>query len=355
MLARLPHDLYQLPEYLKLSGDYEDGTPVAFLAEDNASACLIPMLIRQIPGAGGASSGWADATSPYGYPGILFQGEPEDLDRSLAAFRETALGLGLVSVFIRMHPLFPALPAVLRRHGNLIHHGRTVRIDTNRPIGEIYKGLRENHRRGVHKLLDLGFTTSVNDWSLLPEFERLYRETMTGLHASEFYFFPNWYFTRLRAVPEARIHLLSVLSKDGHVASAGLLSEVNGIMQNLFVATSEEYRPSGASKLWYYGACELAAKNGVGTFHLGGGVGGRADSLFHFKAGFSSACCEFFTFRMVLDSAKYSHLCRKCRNCGDSGHCEDYFPAYRGCVTPPAAGPGTWAVPPADFTSEVSR
>jgi hypothetical protein len=65
--------------------------------------------------------------------------------------------------------------------------------------------------------------------------------------------------------------------------------------------------------------------------HLGGGVGGAEDSLFHFKAGFSPARGQFYTYRVVVDESKNATLNQAAesvrRVCGLES--SNFFPGYR--------------------------
>src|SRR5215204_4411370 len=76
-----------------------------------------------------------------------------------------------------------------------------------------------------------------------------------------------------------------------------------------------------------------AAASGARVFHLGGGVGGREDSLFQYKAGFSDRRHEFTTWQWIVDEITYDRLCRE--RDGQAGSREvdsAYFPAYRRVV-----------------------
>src|SRR5207244_3424133 len=79
-----------------------------------------------------------------------------------------------------------------------------------------------------------------------------------------------------------------------------------------------------------------ARENGARVFHLGGGVGSKEDSLFHFKAGFSGRRHGFGTWRWVIVPEVYRELCdervRLARLDGLAPVSADYFPAYR-CPT----------------------
>jgi hypothetical protein len=63
--------------------------------------------------------------------------------------------------------------------------------------------------------------------------------------------------------------------------------------------------------------------------HLGGGVGGKQDSLFRFKAGFSHSRHPFRTLRVVLDKAAYAELVRAHDPTVDPTQLDGFFPLYR--------------------------
>ena len=49
-------------------------------------------------------------------------------------------------------------------------------------------------------------------------------------------------------------------------------------------------------------------KQGLKAFHLGGGLGGRADTLYEFKREFSPLKHEFYTGSWILDPERYREL-----------------------------------------------
>lgn len=76
-----------------------------------------------------------------------------------------------------------------------------------------------------------------------------------------------------------------------------------------------------------------ANETGACVLHFGGGVGARADSLFHYKAGFSDRRHNFATWRWIVTPAVYRELCRRRTRINELQGLEpasaDYFPAYR--------------------------
>jgi hypothetical protein len=65
------------------------------------------------------------------------------------------------------------------------------------------------------------------------------------------------------------------------------------------------------------------------VFHLGGGKGGRNDSLFEDKAGFSPNRHPFHTWRLVTDREAYRRLVAERRPDADPADMTGTFPPYR--------------------------
>jgi len=128
----------------------------------------------------------------------------------------------------------------------------------------------------------------------------------------------------LRHALGERIHLCTV-SRGDQVASAGLFSELNGIVQYHLGGTKDEFLQDSPMKLMFDFARRFAKERGNRVLHLGGGVGGQADPLLHFKAGFSQLRHRFHTYRLVTNEAEYARLCHQT---GVTTNAEGYFPPF---------------------------
>ncbi|MDI6816838.1 MAG: GNAT family N-acetyltransferase [Actinomycetota bacterium] len=328
------YDFYHLPGYVELAAEHEDGLPVAFYAEDGDAAMLIPLLIRKLPEHLNAPGDWFDVASPYGYPAPLLVGGGNPAQTSLffEAFKAIGRDYGIVTAFIRLHPLIEFPRECLHDYGTLVLHGQTVYVDLSRPRETLWAEMRHNHRSNINRLRNLGFYAVFDEWSQLGAFFEMYRETMRRVSASTFYFFNDAYFEGLRSVLGERLHLCAIMSPEGEVAAAGLFSTVNGIVQGHLGAALNKYQPLAPSKFEIYAGIEWAMDTGNLLYHLGGGVGGSSDdSLFASKAGFSKTQAGFHTFRMVLDEARHELLLNRWRrlNCGDGQVDTGFFPEYR--------------------------
>jgi hypothetical protein len=331
-LARARHDVYHLPEYVITAAKQEGGTPAAFYAESGETAFLVPLVIRELPAAFGAPADWRDAVTPYGYPCPIVAGRsgPGSIAGFLAAFRDVGRAAGLVSAFFRLHPLLELPAEAFIPFGQLDQSGVTVYIDLRRSSAELWSQTRRDHRAGVRKLQSAGYAATLGEWSHYREFGRLYRHTMERVDASDFYFFSDEYFENLPSALDGRLHFCSVLSPQGDLAAGGLFCVTDGIVQYHLSATAKGHLHVAPSKLMLDHVRRWAKERGSTVLHLGGGLGGREDSLFRFKAGFSPLRAEFRTFRMVLDEHRYEALVNRWETLFPGVDAtSDYFPSYR--------------------------
>lgn len=323
-LREVPHDFYHLPSYGALIAAHEGGEARALYVDDGRRSMLLPLIIRTIP-----QSDFRDATSPYGYPGPLACGtdDPAFLSEALNAGVATLRETRVVSLFVRLHPLLNSAPP--EGVGAVVLHGETVSIDLTVPSATRWAQMRHNHRRDITKAFRDGYVARVDPGlERFGEFKRIYRATMTRRSAAPYYLFDDAYFDRLQDALGDRLHLC-VVEKDGVVAAAGLFIETDGIVQYHLGGTEEASISAEPSKLLIHAACGWAETRGNRSMHLGGGVGGAADSLLYFKAGFSRVRHPYRTLRVVLDQAEYRRLVGARDPGADSEDLTGYFPAYR--------------------------
>ncbi len=328
------HDFYHRPEYALLCARNEGGTAAAFYGQGRGASFLAPLVIRQIPHP--LNQDLYDCSSPYGYSTPLVGPTQEQLPAFLDAFLKCAKDHRIVTAFFRLHPFLELNKEDLGRFGQIVHHGQTVYIDLSLSDEVFWSQVRRNHRQNIHKLSQLGFEVRLDDWSLLREFAPMYRETMSrvGAHTC---LYSEPYFEELKVMLGESMHLCCVLSSDGQVVAGGIFVETAGIVHYHLSATATEFLRFGPNKLIVTFVRAWAQQRYNKVLHLGGGVAGQYDSLFHFKAGFSEARANFYTYRMIVDQHQYETLSRSV-----DGHAgvrastpSVYFPAYR---RPPAQG-----------------
>lgn len=323
------HDFYHLPEYVRLCARHENGIPVAFYAESQGSSFLAPLIIRQLPEGLSAAPGWSDSASPYGYSSPLVGPTPKLLPAFLGAFLNAAREHRIVSAFFRLHPFFELNKEDLGRFGQIVHQGQTVYIDLSLPDNAFWSQVRRNHKQNIQRLKEMDFKITLDDWSLLPDFAALYCQTMSRVGATTC-LYDQEYFDDLKTILDEAMHLCCVLSTEGHVVAGGVFVEAHGFVNYHLSATADEYLRLGPNKLIIPYMRTWAKSQGCKILHIGGGVGGAIDSLFHFKAGFSDGRADFYTYRMIADQGRYGTLTRAADTLtADGVNQAGYFPAYR--------------------------
>jgi Acetyltransferase (GNAT) domain len=325
LLDEVPHDVYHLPQYLEVSATHEGAAPVAFFARQGSCFCLIPLLIRRLPASLNAPLDWRDLKSPYGYASPLFRGDESWIDKALHAFTRECQTHNFISAFVCMHPLLP-VPPNLSRHGQLVKHGETVYVDLSLAETVLSFQTRRRLRTYISRLQRIGFQARFDDWSSYNEFVSIYGQTMARLQANEFYRFPVQYFHDLRVALGSRLHFCSVVNACGEIASGALLTETQGIVQYHLSGTADRFVADAPSKMMLHEVRLWAKRQGYKVLHLGGGVGGRADSLLHFKTGFSPLRADFLAYHLICDESKYALLRRQS---GTELLNSEYFPEYR--------------------------
>ena len=336
------HDFYHLAAYHRLAEARGEGTAHLFAYQEGGYTIALPLLLRPVEAAGGEA--WSDATSVYGYAGPLAShtGMPVGVVQNFQdALKDALAGLRVVAVFSRLHPLIPQA-AVLAGLGEFRTEGSTVSIDLTLPLevqraqyrASVKTRINRHRREGLVCVRD-------GDKRHLPEFIDIYHQTMRRVNAHGSYFFEPEYFAHLASGLGPALELF-VVTFNGAVIAGGLFVSCDGILQYHLGGTSDEFLSLAPMVLLIDTARLWANEQGARVLHLGGGVGSKEDSLFHFKTGFSDQRHTFPTWRWVLDPDAYRELCeRHARHNLEHGvqwTSANYFPQYR-CPTGPAEKP----------------
>jgi hypothetical protein len=322
-VQREEHDFYHLPSYVGFCARAEGGEPCALYVEDGARRLLLPLILRPLTG------GLQDASSPYGYPGPLVTGttEPAFLADALAVAQDALAQHRIVSLFVRSHPLLG--PHLSTHRGTIVDHGFTLSIDLTLSPDELWRRTSSAHRNEITQASRAGHLVYFDErFTHLDAFVRIYRDTMARVNARGYYLFPDDYFTGLIDALGPRLHLC-VVEIRGEIAGAGLFVETRGLLQYHLSGSDHRFQRERPTKLMLHFVRTWAKERGVRRFHLGGGVGGEEDSLYRFKAGFSTDRHPFRTLRLVCDEGAYNQLVRATHPEANPRDPLGFFPLYR--------------------------
>lgn len=291
-------DVYYSRGFVEASAPLAGATPV-FLALGDAA--VFPVLLRSDP---------VDAVTPYGYGGPT-----GDLGDAYAAWcRER----GVLSTFAVLHPLLATAPSGAR----VTPLAGTVAWSLSAP--DLEAGMHAHHRRLVRRARAAGLTaTATVAPPDLDAFAAVYEETMRRAGAAPFYFFGAAYWAALRD----RVRpLIRVDVHDGTTLAASVLGMgAPPYLHYHLGAGTDAGRRVGASQLALLTLAAWGREHGYALLHLGGGVGGRADSLLEYKRRFApDGLIPSAVARAVHDEPAYLAAAGAA-----AIDWEGFFPAYR--------------------------
>jgi hypothetical protein len=278
-------DPYYRPEFLAAAALAEDAEPAAF----SRDGVLYPFLVRSLP------DGRCDLTSAYGFAGPSAAGDWR------AAFRAACTERGVVSEFIRFHPVRQNQ----RFAGDdvaLTHVQEMIVLDLDGDDDELVRRMVPQARNKLRKAIRRGVTVSAG--RDLERFWELYTDAMRGVGAAGGYLFPLAYFEALDALGDGLLML--------------------DAMHYFLSASTDEGRRSAATNLVIYEAMRIARDSGLAVLNLGGGLR-EGDALHGFKCSFGPGRAPYYVGSAIHDQACYRRLCERA-GVDPAG---PYFPAYR--------------------------
>lgn len=291
-----------------------DATPELVLVEAEGYTVGLSLLFRDIPG----HPGLCDATSVYGYNGLLFSGGIVELvpQAAIEAIERALYLRGCVAVFNRCHPLRPAqLP------GRKVV-GETILVDLAAGLGAYEQGLATGHRYWLRRMRADGVRAELDVGGRnLELFHRMYFATMQRLGAAAGYLFPLEHIREQFELPsnDAQLWLAWVGDRP---AAASLFYRGRHCGHYHLSASDREVTKQPTTKLILDEFIRAEIALGKRQFlHLGGGVSAAVDSLNQFKRGFSGRPVPFMLTRWIVRPADYDLL--------SEGYETEYFPAYR--------------------------
>ncbi|MGH3017413.1 MAG: GNAT family N-acetyltransferase [Gaiellaceae bacterium] len=305
LLAQLDcADAYLLRAYLEASCVLDPGEPVLLEDDGVVMACIVRAI----------NASESDVTTPYGYGGPVGAGSH---DRFYEAYEAWCRDRGIVSTFIRYHPLFENYSSALRASYSSPTVGWLL-------DGDLLASIHGKHRNVVRKAQKAGVAVDVTAGpDDLSAFVELYEQTMERRNAAGYYFLPPEYWERLTEL-EGNLVRFDALA-GGDVVASALCLRGDRWLHYHFGATADSARDLGASNLLLYTAALWGQTQQLEEFHLGGGAGGKQDSLYAFKERFSPrGRREFWVGKAVHDEDAYRRLCG-----GAEIDYDGFFPAYR--------------------------
>lgn len=326
------HDFCHLHSYSRLAELSGHGRARMFVYRSGEHLLAFPLLLRdidvtEVPGIQGTLR---DVTSVYGYAGPLANRSDvsEDVStRFMGSIDDYFREHRVVSALSRMHPLLDQGP-ILDRLGKAVPVGCTLSVDLLLPEAEQFSAYRRNHRQDIKRLRAMGVTCAEVGLERLEDFVAMYHDNMDRVKAATRYYFSRSYFEHLLADMGDVSHLFMCLH-DGRPVAGSIFTLCQGFVQWHLSGSRTDFDGPPPTKLIFDVARRWAKERGAHTLHLGGGVGGSKDSLYHFKRGFTRREHVYSIWRHIADPDVYAELTRVMSELSGLEPDDGFFPLYR--------------------------
>lgn len=320
------YDVYYLSGYVKAFHIHGDGDPFLLYYEGEGLKAIYVYMRRPT-----AIDGIFDSVTPYGYGGVLFEGDTSE--KKLQAFWKEYLAKmaeeHIVDNFVRYHPVLKnAVP--MKAVSNVIDLGKTIAFDLTSPE-VIWENIISKNRNMIRKAEKNGIEIHHGkDLSLFQDFKRIYNATMDKDNAEEYYYFGDAFYESIHNDLRDNYEMFFAVLDDQIIAMSIMLF-TNKQMHYHLSGSMIEYRNLAPSNLLLYKAALWGCEHGYKTFHLGGGVGSGEDNLYKFKAAFNkNSDYQFSIGKQIFDQVAYDKLVelRASKNL-DFNPESKFFPLYR--------------------------
>ena len=320
------YDVYYLSGYVKAFQLHGDGDPQLLYYEAEVLKAIYVYMKRKT-----AIEGYYDSVTPYGYGGVLFDGDTSEANLHVfwKAYVEKMKEEGIVDNFVRYHPVLAnAIP--MKQISTVIDLGKTIAFDLASPE-VIWENIISKNRNMIRKAEKNGITIEHGKgMDLLDQFTTIYNATMDKDHAEEYYYFKRPFYESIHNDLNDNYEMFYAMY-EGRPIAMSIMIFANGRLNYHLSGSDIEYRNLAPSNLLLYKAALWGGGQGCKTFHLGGGVGSGEDNLYKFKAAFNkNSDYQFSIGKEIFDQEKYDELVAlRAKQDLDFDPESKYFPLYR--------------------------
>lgn len=320
------YDVYYLSGYVRAFQIHADGRPTLLCYNEDGLRAIYVFMKRET-----ALKGVYDSVTPYGYGGVLFEGNTDESHRNAfyQAYVQSMKDAHIIDNFVRYHPVLAnAIP--MKSISNVIDLGQTIALDLS-SRERIWENITSKNRNTIRKAEKNGVEIHhSNTWEDLQRFIPIYNATMQKDNAEEYYYFGEAFYKSICEDLAGHWELFYA-TLNGQMIAASIMLFANGKMHYHLSGSVLEYRNLAPTNLLLYQAALWGCEQGFKTLHLGGGVGSGEDNLYKFKAAFNrNSDYRFSIGKEIFDEPTYNELVAIRQTNDDTFNPEShYFPLYR--------------------------
>lgn len=329
------YDVYYLSGYTKAFKLHGDGEPTLIYYHDEEIRAINVVMIRDIAEDKNfkyqiETQSLFDITTPYGYGGFIIEGTLNDsnLKKLNDIYTNYCRSKNIVSEFVRFHPV--------RENSKMndeiyevMDLGRTITMDL-KSKEQIWNDLSSKNRNVIRKAIKSGVEIYWGRSSeLIENFIPLYNSTMCKDDATDYYYFDKKFYKSVLEDLKYNSLIFYALYEQKIISMSMILFGNDNIHYHLS-ASDKEHQSLAATNLLLYEAACWGCENGYKSFHLGGGLSSKEDSLFKFKKAFNKNSETYFSIgKRIFDQEKYDELMKIRFQSNENSESSDYFPQYR--------------------------
>lgn len=320
------HDIYYFSGYVKAFQIHGDGDPhlLYYVSEKLRAIYVFMKRTTDI-------DGYFDSITPYGYGGVLFEGDTTDdnLNTFWSEYTTIMQKNKIVDNFVRYHPVLAnAIP--MKKVSTVIDLGKTIAIDLCSP-DIIWSNISSKNRNMIRKAEKNSIKIlNSKDLSLFEDFRNIYNSTMDKDNASTYYYFNDAFYQSIHEDLFNNYEMFYAVL-NGKPIAMSIILYANKQMHYHLSGSIAELRHLAPSNLLLYKAAIWGFEQGFKTFHLGGGVGSDEDNLYKFKAAFNrNSNYQFSIGKELFNKQRYEELINLRIAKGSNFDKEStFFPLYR--------------------------
>lgn len=315
-------DLYHTYDYHHITKNKLD-EPILVKYTEDRKIIAIPFLLRKIEG-----TPYFDLTSVYGYPGPISKNIDHKFNNEhfISEFQAYLTAHNIISLFSRLNPFIANQHRCIHSLGERSNLSKVVNIDLTLALDSQLQAYHKRLRTHVNKARRLCNIKFADTKEEVLAYIDLYYKNMERVNAKKYYFFKEKYFFDLMNSKDFNTRLLLASDKESNTIIAGaMFITTNQIVQYHLSGTDEDKLDYYPIKLLIDEMRIIATQENSTFFNLGGGVGSKEDSLFHFKSGFSKDFKDFNLWKVIVNQEIYDQL--SLGKCIESE--SNFFPLYR--------------------------
>ncbi len=283
-------DVFYAPGFARLCQETlnaSDAVGCATYTTDAGALLLYPFVRRDAGKLVDAqfAAGLSDTISLYGRGGVVGVAELDDIRDFYDLLSRYMVANRVFCSFDRFHPVI-GNHTTASRQCQLRNVGGFVVVDLRPPMEDVLAACKQSVRKDIRKAERNGVTCFAEpNCDHLGDFLDTYYQTMDRNAASDYYYFPEAFFTKLSRFAEGQFHFFYALHEK-RVVSCELVLHHGRYAHSFLGGTRRDALPLAANPLLKGEILRRMQEIGCEYFLLGGGQRPN-DGIFNFKQAYA--------------------------------------------------------------------